>query len=102
MTQEQLSLFAGLLLSLLVEYVPGVNKWFTALSKRGKAAVMAIALIAAATGVFVTTCWLPLGVVCSSAGGLGGLIQTLLLALVANQASYGLLVKPYQDSDESR
>lgn len=90
---DVLSLLAGAVLSLAFAYVPGVSGWFGALDAVKKRGVMALALLAAAGLLFVTSCaGLPLdgaNIECSSLGA-WSLVKYLLLALAANQSAYQL------------
>ncbi len=89
MSAEGLASIAGVVLSLVFSYVPGVKGWFEVLDKAYKQLIMGILLVVVAVGVFGVACsgWLDVGVVCSQEGAIG-LIQTLIAALVANQAVY--------------
>jgi len=72
MTAEMISASAGILLSLVFSYVPGLSDWFNALDGAHKRLVMLAALVLPA---------------CSQAGLLS-LLEALIAALVANQATY--------------
>lgn len=87
--------FAGLLLSLLFGYVPGLRDWYEALDGVRKAQVMAGLLLLAAGGLYAAACYTPwsVGVTCGEPG-LWQLLEMLMAALVANQATYVLAVRP--------
>jgi len=87
--------FAGLLLSLLFGYVPGLRDWYEALDGVRKAQVMAGLLLLAAGGLYAAACYTPwsVGVTCGEPG-LWQLLEMLMAALVANQATYLIGVRP--------
>jgi hypothetical protein len=87
--------FAGLLLSLLFGYVPGLRDWYEALDGVRKAQVMAGLLLLAAGGLYAAACYTPwsVGVTCGEPG-FWALVEMFLAALVANQAAYLIGVRP--------
>lgn len=91
MSDAQLSLFAGALLSLAFSYVPGLREWFDTKDSTTKRLIMAGALLVVAGLAFAAACGqvLPGGiaVTCDRQGGVE-LATNFLLALVANQATY--------------
>jgi len=93
--------FAGLLLSLLFGYVPGLRDWYEALDGVRKAQVMAGLLLLAAGGLYAAACYTPwsVGVTCGEPG-LWQLLEMLMAALVANQATYLIGVKPSRTAAE--
>jgi len=97
MSTTQLTSFAGVLLSLAFAYLPGVNSWYQALSGEVKRLLMLGLLTVTAAGAFGLSCAgfgqnVGLSLVCDQ-GGMFGLLQTLLTALAANQATYLLAVR---------
>ena len=96
MSAESLSAIAGLLLSLVFSYVPGLAPRFDALDGTTKRLVMLLLLAAVSAAAFLLSCngVLPL-VTCDKPGALG-LLQTFIAALVANQGTY--LVSPARDA----
>mgnify|MGYP001558151337 CR=1 FL=1 len=99
MTADLLASVVSVVLSLAFAYIPGVKTWFDARDGTQKAGIMAILLIAVAVGSFATSCAqvLALSIACDKSGAVG-LAQILVAALVANQSSYLLLVKPFRNS----
>jgi hypothetical protein len=91
MSAEQLAAIAGVLLSLLFSYVPGLSDWYGALDPTKKRLVMAALLLVVAVGVFAASCGQfvagVVGVTCDKGGALA-LISAFITALVANQAAY--------------
>jgi len=99
MTVEQLSHIAGILLSLAIAYIPGIADWYAKKDTRSKAGIMALLLIVVSVGIFALACAhlvanIGLGVTCDKASAIQ-LVQILIAALIANQAAFLLLVKPY-------
>jgi hypothetical protein len=89
---------AGVLLSLGFGYIPGLKEKFGALDGTRKALVMAGLLLAAAVGVFALSCWGPFDWATCDEAGAWTLVELFVAALVANQATYQIAVKPRQKS----
>lgn len=88
MTSEQLTIIAGIILSLLCSYLPGVNDAYNNLSGIYKRLVMLFLLLIVSISVFILSCTnLYMIVPCDKAGALG-LIESFIAALVANQSTY--------------
>ena len=89
MTPETLSATAGIALSLAFAYIPGLSTWYEALDPTRKRLVMLLALVLVSLGAFGLACfgWAELPVTCDQPGVLG-LLQALILTLVANQATF--------------
>ncbi len=88
MDANTLSATAGILLSLIFAYVPGVSKWFEALDGLYKRLVMAGALVLVSAGSVALSCWgIVPGVSCDQAGVIE-LVKAFISALVANQATF--------------
>ena len=102
MTADTLASVVSVFLSLAFAYVPGVKTWYDAREGTQKAGIMALLLIVVAAASFAASCGqiLALGISCDKSGAVG-LAQILIAALVANQTSYMLLVKPFQNSQVS-
>ncbi len=95
MTDNVVMGLAGALLALLFGYAPGVRQWFEALEGTRKALVMAALLAVAAIGIYLAACYTPwqVGVTCDESG-FWQLVELFIAALVANQATYLIAVKP--------
>lgn len=85
---------ASVALSLAMEYVPGLSDWYGGLSSGLKATVMAALLTVAAVAVFVLSCYTSQVTVACNEGGFWELARLWVAALVANQATYSIAVKP--------
>ena len=96
MTDNVIASLAGALLALLFGYAPGVRPWYEALEPTRKALVMLVLLAVAAGVLYGAACYTPLGaagITCDEAG-LWTVVRLFLAALVANQATYQIGVKP--------
>jgi len=94
MSAESLSLIAGTVLSLAFSYLPGISEWYASLEATHKRLVMLGLLVLATGAVFGLACagWgaeLGLDLACDY-HGLLGLVQQLVLAIIANQGVYAL------------
>ena len=101
MTSEQLAVAAGIVLSLLFSYVPGLNDWYQALDATKKRLIMLGALLVVAGAAFGLSCWpaFPEPVVTCDQAGAYGLLKALFASLVANQTTYLITPKPARFSD---
>lgn len=97
MTPEVLAATTGAILSILMNYIPGLNDAFDKLSANGQRATMAVLLLVAAVGTAVWTCTSP------EAGGVGiclggtdwrAVLQAYVFALIANQSVDRISPKP--------
>jgi len=93
MSVELISAIAGILLSLLFEFVPGFEKWYGALEVQYKRLFMVGALLLVVGGAFGLSCagllgWFP----CTTAGAWLA-VQAFIAALVANQSVHLVLKK---------
>jgi hypothetical protein len=96
MSAEMISASAGILLSLVFAYIPGLSNWYKALDGTYKRLVMLAALALVVGGMMGLSCLgvsLPGGVkpACSQAGLLE-MLEAFIAALIANQAAY--LISP--------
>jgi len=101
MTDNIVGSLAGALLALLFGYAPGLRAWYEALEPTRKALVMLLLLLAAAVLLYLAGCYTPwpVGVTCDEAG-FWQLAQLFIAALVANQATYLIGVKPSRTATE--
>lgn len=88
MSTDELAGTAGILISVAVSYVPGLADKYAALDGTQKRLVMLLALVAAAALVYALSCANVVAVITCSQRDLVGLIRTVVLAIVANQAAY--------------
>lgn len=97
MTEIELSLYAGAVLSLLMAYVPGLSGWYNGLAGDYKRLAMAGLLLLVAGGAYALACGglaadIGLAVTCDRAGAIA-LIRAYVVALVGNQAAYQIAVR---------
>jgi hypothetical protein len=94
MSAESLSLIAGAALSLAFSYLPGLHERFAALDPTRKRLVLLGLLVLSAAGVYGLSClgWgLRWGLVLTcDRDGLAGLLEQLLLAVIASQGVYAI------------
>lgn len=96
MTDNILMAGAGILLAILFAYTPGLKTWYDAQTGERKALVMLAALLATAGIVAGGSCWLGYGwVTCDQSGG-KQLLELFIAALIGNQATYTIAVKPFK------
>jgi hypothetical protein len=96
MTPEQLGAIAGVILSLAMEYIPAFQRWYDQFDAAGKARVMGALLVVAALGSFGLSCVNLFALVpCTTQGALD-LLSVLIVALMANQATFMLAVRPFR------
>ena len=88
MTQVALSSVAGVLLSLMFSYVPGLRDWFGTLSADYKRLVMLVALVVVAVAAFGLSCAGIVDAVACDKDGAINLVASFIAALVANQGTY--------------
>ena len=93
-------LVAGAILALLFGYVPGLRQWFEALDGVRKAQVMAGLLLLAAAGAFGASCYTPWAVVECTQAGFWQLVELFIAAVIANQATYMMAVRPSRTAQE--
>ena len=96
MTVEQLGAIAGVVLSLAIAYIPALANWYNSFDQAGKARVMGALLVVSALGVFGLGCLNAFAFVPCTVAGAKELLGVLIAALIANQASFSLLVHPFK------
>lgn len=89
-----LSAVAAVVVSLLFSYVPKLNVWFAGLASEWKRLIMLGVLVLVAAGSVGLACAglaadFGIGVTCDKPGVVG-VVQALILALAANQATYSI------------
>lgn len=88
MSANDLSLFAGVLLSLAFSYVPGLKDWYEAREATEKRLVMLGALCAVVLAAALLSCGNVIAVIVCGQAGFLELARALVLAMIANQATY--------------
>jgi hypothetical protein len=100
MTAENLSLVAGTTLSLVFSYVPGARSWFERFDPEIRRVFMLALLVCSAGIVYGLSClgWAVkwgISLACDRVG-LFGLIEQLILAIIANQSIYAITPRKTQ------
>ena len=90
MDSQTLSALAGVILSLAFSYLPGVTPWYEALGKTYKKLVMGVMILAVAGAAFALSCGDIVAYTTCDKQGVVALVESVLAALVANQAAYKL------------
>ena len=88
MNSTYLSQLAGVVLSLVFSYVPGVKDLYAKLDSTGKSGVMAVTVILIACAIYAASCYGLISSVTCDKAGVVGLVEAVIGALVANQATY--------------
>jgi len=89
-TPEFLASVAGIALSLIFSYIPGVKDWYNSLTGEWKRVVMAVLLLVVALALFGLGCaGIVHGISCDQSGIIR-LVSVFIMALVANQSTYML------------
>jgi hypothetical protein len=101
MENNLLVMIAGVVLSLAFGYVPGLREWYAALDGVRKAQVMAGVLLVAAGGVFAAACYSPWQFATCDETGFWQLVELFIAALIANQATYQIAVRPGSASEDA-
>ena len=101
MTDNTVGMLAGAILALLFGYAPGLRPWYETLEPTRKALVMLALLLLAALLLYGTACYTPFdtGVTCDEAG-LWQVVRLFLAAMIANQATYLIGVRPSRTTIE--
>lgn len=91
MTAEKLSLVAGIALSLILAYTPGVSTWYEARDTIQKRLIMAGLLLASALTIYILGCanLQQTGLTCTPAGA-WEIFTLFVSALIANQSTYAI------------
>lgn len=100
MTPEVLAATTGGFLSLLMNYVPGVNAAFDRLSANWQRAAMAVLLLVVAVGTAVWTCTGPEAggvTICLDGTDWRAVLQAYVFALIANQSVDRISPKPREE-----
>jgi hypothetical protein len=88
MSAEQLAMVAGVILSLVFSYVPGVSDWYAKRTATEKSLIMAGLLALVAAGALGLSCARVIDAVVCTRDGAMGLVYAFIAALIANQATF--------------
>ena len=81
---------AGILLSLIFQYVPGLAPWYEAKGSQAKALIMLACLVAVTALAYVSSCYDLFQVVACTEAGFRTLIMAFVVALASNQSTHQL------------
>jgi len=93
-TPDKMTAFAGIAISLLMSYTPGLNARYAALSGDWKRMIQLGLIVLAAVGIMVTSCqgWYHF-VTCTPAN-VENIVWSVIMAAIANQTAYQLTPQP--------
>lgn len=95
MTANELSIAAGIVLSLAFSFIPSLNTKYAGLTAEWKRLIMLGLLLIVAAAAYGVTClgWFDVGLTCDKAG-ISQLVQAFVLAVIANQSTYSITPQP--------
>lgn len=93
MGATELSAFAGVLLSVLFEYVPKLHGWYNGLDDTSQRLIMLVCLVAVAAGSVGLSCAGWLDAFSCDQVGVKDAVFALVAAVVANQSVHRVLPK---------
>jgi len=93
MTAERLGAIAGLGLTLIFSYAPGLSVWYEKQSGQVKSLIMLAALVVSAGAIFGLSCYSPWQIVQCTEEAAWGLGEMLFYAIVLNVSSHALTKK---------
>jgi FtsH-binding integral membrane protein len=105
MSAESLSLVAGTILSLTFSYIPGARRWFEEFEPEIKRLIMLALLLITGGVVYGLSCmgWASewgISMSCDRSG-LIGLIEQVVIAIVANQSVYAISPRLFENFSPS-
>ena len=93
MSVELISALAGMVLSIALEFIPGLEKWYAKFNPQEKRLVMLIALLLVVGGAFGLSCAGLFAAFACSWPGAWEAVMAFIAALVANQSVHFVLKK---------
>ena len=94
LSSEVISGAAGVLLSLIFMYIPGLRSWYAAQATELKSVIMLGSLAAVSAFIMASSCLGWWTWVSCDQGGIMKLVETFIVALVANQSIYVISPEP--------
>ena len=93
MSASAISAIAGIIISLALEFIPGLDAWYAKFTPQQKRLVMLISLAVVVGGAFGLSCTNLMAVfACTVAGGWSA-VMAFIAALVANQSVHLIIKK---------
>jgi hypothetical protein len=93
MTAERLAAVAGLGLTALFSYVPGLDVWYERQSGKAKSLIMLGLVFVSALSIFGLSCYSPYKFVSCTEAGAWELAEIILITAVSNLVSHGFTKK---------
>ena len=93
MSVELISAIAGILISLILEFVPGVEAWYHKFAPQQKRLVMLVALFVVVGSAFGLSCAGLLAIFVCTGAGAWEAVMAFIAALVANQSVHLIIKK---------
>jgi hypothetical protein len=93
MSQEQISMIMGVLISLGFSYIPGLKDWFNKLNGNEKRVIMLVLLLVIPLAGFGLSCFGRGEYYTCNQDGLWLVLESFILAAIANQGAYQLTPK---------
>ncbi len=88
MSDVNLAALAGILISLVFNYVPGASTWYEKLDNKAKSLWMLFFLLAACIVLLMASCLGFSSQVACSVEGVKSLVPMFVVAMIANQSTY--------------
>lgn len=94
MSAEEISIIAGVILTLVFSYIPGINSRFASLAPEYKRAIMLGLLVLVSGGILILACsgsgeMFGTAITCDRAGAIE-MLKVLVAAIIANQGVYAI------------
>ena len=94
MSAEEISMIAGVILTLVFSYIPGINSRFVILAPEHKRAIMLGLLVLVSGGILILACsgsgeMFGIAITCDQAGAIG-MLRVLVAAIIVNQGVYAI------------
>ena len=90
-TPELLASLAGVLLTLILSYVPTLNVKYAAMSAQTKSLINLGCLLAIAVGIVLLSCTNVMAIIACQKADLIVFVQTFIFAMIANATSFTVL-----------
>jgi len=84
---------AGVILSLLFEYMPGLHAWYNALTDNWQKVIMLCVILLVVAGAFGLSCAGWVSVFACTGSGAREAVLAFIAAIVANQSTHRILPK---------
>ena len=94
MSAEEISMIAGVILTLAFSYIPGLDNSYASLAPEHKRAIMLGLLVLVSGGILILACsgsgeMFGIAITCDQAGAIG-MLRVLVAAIIVNQGVYAI------------